>query len=280
MVRFGFCVVLVGVVLAGSGFGGEPYGEVLPSRDAGVVLWWCSSGWKVAPDQAAPEAKGDSILIRAARGEVEAAQLVVRAGRDLGVVAPYKTDLKGPGGVVIAKENVEVLRVRYVTTTIPTDKSTTVGDWPDPLPPFVGIKLKAERNQPLWVRVKVPRGTPAGIYNGRVGLVAFGMMWDVPLVVEVYDFDLPERTTCTTAFGFSTGNVWWYQNLKTEAQKRQVLDKYWANFRRIIYRLIILPHWIRSARRGLRSNRRLRGGPTGRGFGLRIMRRTAVMAPC
>jgi len=230
MLRFVFFAVLVGVVPAGPGFGGEPFGEVLPSRDGGVVLWWCSSGWKVAPDQAAPEAKGDSILIRAARGEVEAAQLVFRPGRDLGAVSPYMTELEGPGGAVIPKENVEVLKVGYVTTKIATDKSARVGDWPDPLPPFDLIRLKANRNHPLWIRVKVPKDAPAGVYKGRVGLLTYGIFWDAPLAVEVYDFDLPERMTCTTAFGFSTGNVWRYQNLKTDAQKRQVLDKYWANF--------------------------------------------------
>ena len=54
----------------------------------------------------------------------------------------------------------------------------------------------------------------------------------VDLEVEVYDFTLPDRMTCTTAFGFSTHNVWRYQNLQEETQQRAVLDKYWANFSR------------------------------------------------
>ncbi len=229
MLKKAFCLIMV-VALAALGFGAEPYGELLPSRDAGVVLWWCSSGWKVAPDQAAPEAKGRSVLIRAARNEAEAAQLVVRPGRDISGFTAAASSLAGPGSLIDA-ENIEILRVRYVTTTIATDKSAAVGDWPDPLPPFNGaIELAANRNQALWVRVTVPPDTPAGIYKGTIALTAKGYSAQAPLEVEVYDFDLPQRMTCTTAFGFSPGNVWRYQNLKTAAQKRQVLDKYWANF--------------------------------------------------
>jgi hypothetical protein len=35
--------------------------------------------------------------------------------------------------------------------------------------------------------------------------------------------------TCATAFGFSPGNVFHYHGLKTDEQKRLVLEKYWAN---------------------------------------------------
>jgi hypothetical protein len=50
------------------------------------------------------------------------------------------------------------------------------------------------------------------------------------LRIEVYDFILPDRMTCTTAFGFSSGNVFHYQKLSETKDKRQVLDKYWASF--------------------------------------------------
>jgi hypothetical protein len=222
--------MLLGAVFAGSCLAAPQYGQLLPCEDEGLVLWWCSSGWKVASDQETPDAKGEAILISAARNEAEAAQLVVYPKRRLGLVGPYKTALAGPGGSSIPADNVEVLRVRYVKTELPTDKSTTVGQWPDPLPGFEATELAANRNQPLWIRVKVPKDVPAGTYRGKVGITGNGMIWSVPLEVEVYDFDLPERMTCTTAFGFSPGNVWRYQNLKTDAQKREVLDKYWANF--------------------------------------------------
>ena len=207
------------------------YGKLLPTNNKEVSLWTCSSGWKVQPDQVAPRVKGKSVIISAARNEAEAGQLVIRPSRNISGLTVKASDLLGPGGEQIGAENIELLRVRYVTTTIATDKSAAIGDWPDPLPPFVGpIDLKAGRNQAVWVRVTVPSDVPAGIYKGTITLSADDYRQTAPLEVEVYDFELPDRMTCVSAFGFSPGSVWKYQNLKSEAQKRQVLDKYWANF--------------------------------------------------
>jgi N-acetyl-gamma-glutamyl-phosphate reductase len=36
--------------------------------------------------------------------------------------------------------------------------------------------------------------------------------------------------TCTTAFGFSAGNVWRYQGITDPQQRREVIEKYWANY--------------------------------------------------
>ncbi|MFH1719504.1 MAG: glycoside hydrolase domain-containing protein, partial [Planctomycetota bacterium] len=167
----------------------------------------------------------------AARNEAEAAQLVVRPTAALRGLAVSAGALRGPGGATIPAKNVEVLRVRYVNVELATDKSSVVGLWPDPLPPLKGpMDLEPNKNQPFWVRVKVPRDAPAGIYNGTVKLAAGGYAADVALRVEVYDFDLPDRMTCTTAFGFSPGNVFRYQKLSGPEQRRQVLDKYWASF--------------------------------------------------
>jgi hypothetical protein len=128
------------------------------------------------------------------------------------------------------RENVEVLEVRYVNITHPTDKSSVPGLWPDPLPQLKGpIELEANKNQPFWVRVKVPRKAPAGVYTGGIHLIGQNYSANVRLRVRVYDFVLPDRMTCTTAFGFSTSNVFRYQKLSDSQHRRQVLDKYWAN---------------------------------------------------
>ena len=229
------------VLEAGAGFTAEAvvdvpalhdasYGQVLPGSSDAVALWWCSSGWKVSRTRPAPQARGQAIEIRAARNEAEAAQFVLRPAAELRGLQAIATDLKGPGGVVIPAGSVEVLRVRYVHVSRPTDGTGAVGDWPDPLPPLAGpLDIPAGRNQPLWVRVKPPKGIPGGAYAGLLRLAAEGYEAAVPLKVEVYDFDLPDRMTCTTAFGFSPANVWRYQKVRDPAQRRAVLEKYLAN---------------------------------------------------
>lgn len=207
------------------------YGELLPESTDEVGLWWASSGWKIGRDKPLPEARSWTVEIHAARNEAEAAQLVVRPTVNLSGFTAYAGSLEGPGGAIIPSTNIDVLEVRYVKVELPTDKSSVAGAWPDPLPPFKdGINLEANKNQPLWVRVKAPRGVPAGVYTGRINLKARSYRADVAFRVEVYDFDLPDKMTCTTAFGFSPGNVFKYHKLTNDSQKRQVIEKYWASY--------------------------------------------------
>lgn len=207
------------------------FGQQLPASSDPVGLWWASSGWKVARDRPLPKENSQAVLLRCARNEAEAVQLVIRPARDLVNLALRATDLTGPEGAKIPARQVDLLRVRYVHVTRPTDDSSVTGYWPDPLPPLKEpIQVKARQNQPIWIRVNVPCGIRAGIYRGAIYIQAEAYQANIPLHVAVYDFDLPDQMTCVTAFGFSPGNVYRYQGLKTEQQKRAVLDKYWANF--------------------------------------------------
>jgi hypothetical protein len=206
------------------------YGESLPASGVKAGLWWCPSGWKISQTRPAPEVKGEAVLIRAAKNETEAAQVVVRPSEALRGLTAKAEALAGPGGAVIPAECIEVLRVRYVMVTQPTDSTGTVAPWPDPLPPLrAPLDLEAGRNQPLWVRVKVPRDAKAGKYEGRIHLAAKDWSAEVPLRVEVYDFTLPDRMTCQTAFGFSPANVWRYQKLEKPEDRRAVIEKYLAD---------------------------------------------------
>lgn len=207
------------------------YGQRLPQSNENTGLWWASSGWKISKDRPLPEAAANAIVIRAARNEAEAAQLVVRPARDLVGLTAKAGDLQGPGGAIVSSESIDVLRVRYVNVTRPTDETGAVAPWPDPLPPFAGpLDVPGGTNQPLWIRVRVPRDASPGMYEGSVRLTAEGYEADVPLHVEVYDFSLPDRPTCTSAFGFSPGEVYRYHNLTEPSQQREVMDQYLQSF--------------------------------------------------
>ncbi len=84
-----------------------------------------------------------------ARNEAEAAQLVIRPAAGLKGLTISAGALAGTGGAAIPKENIEILKVQYVNVTTPTDKSSTAGLWPDPLPPLKApIDLEAGKTQP------------------------------------------------------------------------------------------------------------------------------------
>ncbi|HOD48959.1 MAG TPA: DUF6067 family protein [Candidatus Hydrogenedentes bacterium] len=211
----------------------DSYGERLGSPDPNVAIWWASSGWKISQTRPVPSKKGQALEIRAARNEAEAAQLVVRPAQALEGFTAKASSLTGQNGAVIPAEAIEVLRVRYVNVEFPSDAWGTKGMWPDPLPPFTGpIRLAPGKNQPLWVRVDVPRDAVPGDYQGTIVLEATGFSAQVPFRVHVYAFDFPDRMTCTTAFGFDAGAVFHYQALKEPQDRETVLQKYLDYFAR------------------------------------------------
>ncbi len=206
----------------------DSYGERLTSANATLGLWWANSGWKVSKTRAVPEAKGRAVQLRLACNEAEAAQLVLHPHETLRQVRVSASALRGPDGATLPAESVQVLKVAYVNIEYPTDRLAAPGLWPDPLPPIDGpFDVDADTNQPLWVRVKTPVDAVPGVYRGAITIEAEGgYRAEAPLEVEVYGFNLPDRMTCTTAFGLNLRTVWQYHNVTTDADKRTVMSKY------------------------------------------------------
>ncbi len=203
------------------------YGEGLPGSTDNVGLWWASSGWKVSRSRPLPKAQGEAVRIQTARNEAEAAQFVVRPETALAGLVIETGRLKGPNGASISAEHVEVLEVGYVNVVRPSDVLGAVAPWPDPLPPLnAPLDIEAGENQSFWVRVTPPKDAAPGEYRGEIRLAATGYAAAVPIAVEVYDFTLPDRMTCVTAFGMGPGRLMRYHNVKEEADKRTVYDQY------------------------------------------------------
>ena len=210
----------------------ENYGERLDCSSDSVTVWWASSGWKVSRDRAVPERTGKAAWVELARNEHEAVQVVVRPETTLNGFTAAASPLTGPDGRQLPASCIEVLRVRYVNVERTSDSWGVAGLWPDPLPPLLEpMTLEGGKNQPLWIRVYAPKDTTPGIYEGSLLLKADGFSTEVPLRVRVYGFELPDRATCTSAFGFGAGTVYQYHGLTTPEDRRLVLDKYWASFR-------------------------------------------------
>jgi hypothetical protein len=208
----------------------------LPKTSGGVVsespvatVWWAGSGAsKIRPDAEPPESRARAIEIRAARNETDAAQCVVRPHKPLRTLRIACTALKGTDGEIGA-DRIEIFQVDYIDIKHPTDRRGAPGPWPDPLLPIrAPLDLEKNRTQPFWVRVAVPRDAAPGPYRGLLEFSAKSWHASVPVELTVFDFVLPDRMSCTTAFGFSEANVFRYHRLETEAQKRKVLETYWA----------------------------------------------------
>ncbi len=204
------------------------FGEGLHCTNPQLVLWWCSSGWKISLDHPAPQLEGSAIRLSAARNEAEAVQLVIRPKNEIRISQVSISELKGPEGAIISPGEVDILKVRYVPVNEPTDSSTTEGFWPDPLPPLQGpFTVRPGQNQPLWIRLHVPLGIPGGVYRGTLLVKGNQIDETVQIWAEVYDFDLPDEMTCTASMGFSEGTAFQYHAVTDPGHKLLLLAKYW-----------------------------------------------------
>lgn len=199
-------------------------------------LWWCESGWKISREREPPPAAGpvEPLTVRLARGEFEAAQLVIRPRSRAELVAVEHTAFSR-GGSTPGEVNLELLEVAYVPVTTPTDSTCAPGWYPDPLPPLeLPMRLRAGKNHPLWLSFYVPRHVRAGTVESRLSLVfrseAGESRVTVPLRVQIYDFELPRVSHLRSAFGLGTGDIQRYHKLTRREDQIAVFGKYLNNF--------------------------------------------------
>jgi len=198
--------------------------------DEDMTIWYLPAGYKVFPDTVEPGGQAQGVFISSAANETESAQLVIRSKNDIKNLRFIVSELKDESGSVISPNAVSICFVDYVNITRPTDKSGKAGMWPDPILPMRYFKgIKANTTQGFWVTVKVPKGTSKGFYRGEISITAQGRKMQIPLYMEVFGFELPDKMTCTTAFGLSWNLMWKYHNVKSLADKKILVDKYFQN---------------------------------------------------
>ncbi len=209
----------------------DDYGQRIAGVDGPTAVWWCDATHKIPRQRSVPTQQGVAAVLSAARNDHEAVQVVVRPTRTLKNLTATLAGLSGPGGATIAPARVHLLREFYHFVHHPTDATGVRGWWPDALPPLDRpIDVAAGTNQPLWVLVDVPGDVAPGDYAGTLALRADGWAADVPLRLHVWNFTLPVRNHLATAFGFSPHEVFRYHNIRTEADRRTILDLYFQSF--------------------------------------------------
>ncbi|MBQ3389008.1 MAG: DUF4091 domain-containing protein [Thermoguttaceae bacterium] len=207
----------------------------------GVELSWAAADWRVFKT---PKIIGyqpaSPILIKAPRNDFESFQIVVRPiQRKLSGLSASVTDLAGPEGGLIPKENIEIRYAYYHYVSNPTDAVSLAGWYPDALVPLekgadgLGAPLDVEtrENQPVYITVHIPEGVPAGTYAGTLTLGESGGDFTaaIPFSLEVWDFALPQEGRVETAYGLDPGLIFRYHHCGTEEERREIFDKYLRN---------------------------------------------------
>ncbi|MGL4594540.1 MAG: glycoside hydrolase domain-containing protein [Thermoguttaceae bacterium] len=210
-------------------------------------IWWCEPDWKVSPNMTDPMTLENSrggkvaqrkpIQISAAKNDIESVQIVVN-GENTGrksVSLELEGDLVSENGGIIPRTDVLIRYVYYHFVERPTDSTGLIGEWPDALPPLENpLDIAPHKNQPFWVSVPVTKNAKSGLYNGTL-LLKWNendqqVQQQIPLQLKIWDFALPDKNTLETAFGIDHGNIFKYHRLKTESDRRAVLEMYSKNY--------------------------------------------------
>ena len=185
----------------------------LDGGDAEVVVWEAPNTVKILRDidysGQYGYGEGAQLNFSLARNEYEGAQLILSKDSPLSSTYTVETaDLSGPNGAKLTKDNFEIYHESYIEVTRATSTSAgfPLGFYPDALVPYdaavdAGLNTwKDGTNQGIYIVVKTEQDTKAGLYTGSFTLNAGGETYDVPVSVEVWDFEVPEENHVRTAF--------------------------------------------------------------------------------
>ena len=201
-------------------------------------VWTVTQTKRVLLD--APGAAARGVKLSAARNEWESFQILTRSDSPIGGVSVEAGDLKGPDGAVLPGAPGRLFRQHQFHLTVPTyrNENFQAGWYPDALIPFrhpvtreplagarftaVPYDLPADQTQGFWVDVYVPGDAKPGEYHGAYRVTAGGgKVVEVPVVLEVWDFELPRVPTMQTSLGSPADRIRGYYSQRAKAGKEK-----------------------------------------------------------
>ncbi len=131
-----------------------------------------------------------------AQGEKESCQMVFY---DVKHPARIKVSLQGD----LNNFDISVYQVKFVRTRRPYYPVIYVGDWPDPMIPMdlsKEIDLKKGEISLFWFTFSPKPQTKAGKYMVKVRISSGDQELELPIILTVWHFSIPERPSLKTAF--------------------------------------------------------------------------------
>lgn len=221
---------LMGIILLLTGLKMEAaeYGYNLGSDDL-CDVWWAEGTYKIMQKDPVPAGKIVPLKIYAAANEFESVQVVLFPHRDMHGLTIKTEDLRSGSGATISEKQIIVRKVEYIQVIWPTDHYGKPGWYPDPLPMLrEPIDLQRGKNQPFFITIEVPADATPGEYTGSIELIADQWSKEIPISLQVWNFTLPEKPSMRSSFGINTEQIREYHNLDSDAELREVTDKYYS----------------------------------------------------
>ncbi len=199
-----------------------------------------------------------TVKIKSARNEVESFQVVISAPQEnINVIKVEISDLIGPEGSKIKKDNIKLFREEYVRVRMSSPRAELPpGLYPDPLVPFINpitgkpiepltrtqkrwgespktsgydmyavpFEVFKGQNQAIWADVYVPKNISTGRYSGQLSVLARGGISEqIPIAVTVWDFTLPDGPTHRNHFG-GFSNIARYFNIERNSDRFKKIE--------------------------------------------------------
>jgi hypothetical protein len=180
-----------------------------------MVVWTDHATVKIRREISltAPKTNQTSAVLKAAKNEFEAFQLIVSADQgNLSGVDVTVSDLTGPNGSLISGNAIMIYKEAFINITTVSTTEGALGYWPDALIPkkdeytrevrnAFPFSVTSGRNQPVWIEIYVPQSADAGIYRGAATVTATNQTpVVVPIELTVWNFVLPSTSTLKSAY--------------------------------------------------------------------------------
>lgn len=168
---------------------------------SGGKVWTDDVNRKILPDSTPPqESLARGIEISAARGEFESFQIAVTADSALHAVNWNSSDLSGVK--IISRAALRCRRIETIRIDQTQGHHGHRGWNPDPLTDRRPCDIPPGTTQGFWFTLCVPRDQPAGMYRGELSLsVDHHESTPIPLILQVRNFDVPERPSIDVCSG-------------------------------------------------------------------------------
>jgi len=219
-------------------FSGDPETPMLGAKE--FEVWPVDPVIKVFHETLPPQ-KPAPLAISLARNEEEALQLALRAGRGIPNLRVEVQAPKHKGGQTLTDFSVGWVgfvpidyRTAYYNLKTPTwelkyptgagASDGWSGWWPDPIRPTATGSLAANQTQPIWLSFKTASDTPAGLYKGKVRLIAGDKVIEtLPFTVTVWDFTLPQTPSCAAIFDLRLNEHWLKDGTTADVQRDRIM---------------------------------------------------------
>jgi hypothetical protein len=199
-------------------------------------VWTVTETRRVLRDDVAGE--GTPVNLAAARNEWESFQILIRSDAPVEAINVEAADLKGPDGAVLRAVDARLFRQHQLHLTVGTYRNEDFkpGWYPDPLIPFrhpvtrqplerarlraVPFDLPAHQTHGFLVDLYVPPNAKPGTYRGTYRVTsAAEQAVEIPVALNVWDFELPRVSALQTALGSPAGRMRSYYRQRAKKAK-------------------------------------------------------------